>query len=144
MNATATGSNKRLLSDDVGKLILRVAVGGMMLFHGIGKLQHGVGDIVSMLQAKGLPGFLAYGTYVGEVIGPILVLAGFFTRPAAAIVAFNMIVAIALAHPGDVFRLTEHGAWAIELQMFYLLGALAIVFTGAGKYSISRGRGIWN
>jgi len=130
--------------NDIGTLILRLLLGGQMLFHGVGKLQSGVAMIGDALEAKGLPRFFAYGVYVGEIMAPALLILGLFTRPAAAVMGFNMIVAIGLAHMGDIFRITEHGAWAIELQMFYLLGSLAVLFTGSGKLSVSRGRGALN
>jgi putative oxidoreductase len=137
----ATVMNK-LRQDDLGKLLIRLAVGGMMLLHGIGKIRSGVGGIEGLLQSKGLPGFLAYGSYVGEVVAPIFILMGLFTRPAAAVLAFTMVTAIGLAHAGDVIKLDpQSGGWAIELPMLYLMGGLALVFLGAGKYSVSRGKG---
>lgn len=140
----ATFMNK-LRNDDLGKLLLRLAMGGMLLLHGIAKVRGGVGGISGMLESKGLPGFFAYGAYVGEVLAPALILLGLFTRPAAAVMAFNMVVAVALAHPGDIFKLNpQTGGWAIELAMLFLMGGLALVFTGAGKYSVSRGRGPWD
>ena len=48
----------------------------------------------------------------------------------------NMLFAILLVHTGDILALTEHGGWRLELQGFYLFGALAIVFLGSGKYAI--------
>ncbi len=57
--------NRRLSHDDAGKLLLRLAVGGLMLFHGIHKLIDGVDGISGMLAAQGLPGFIAYGVLVG-------------------------------------------------------------------------------
>ena len=47
--------NRRLSHDDAGKLLLRLAVGGLMLFHGLHKLFGGVGFISGMLVEKGLP-----------------------------------------------------------------------------------------
>src|SRR5713101_1753933 len=40
---------------DVGKLVLRLTTGGLMLFHGVDKLIHGLGHIRSDLAAAGLP-----------------------------------------------------------------------------------------
>lgn len=126
--------------DDLGKLILRVTVGGLMLFHGVAKLQSGIGGISGMLAAKGLPTFLAYGVYVGEIVAPLLLIVGLFTRPAAAVFVFNMIVAVALAHPGDLFKVGEHGGWALELQGFYILTALVVALIGPGAWSIDAKR----
>lgn len=128
-------------SNDTGKLILRLAVGGLMLFHGIYKLMTGIGWMSPMLNEAGLPAFVAYGVYIGEVIAPLLIIAGWKTRLAAIAIVLNMIFAIWLAHRNEIFLLKQGGAWAIELDMFYLLTAVAIFFLGAGKYSISRGIG---
>ena len=51
------------MTDDAGKLVLRLAVGVLMLLHGIHKLLHGVDGIAGMLAGMGLPAFLAYGNY---------------------------------------------------------------------------------
>lgn len=45
--------NEKLSCDDLGKLLLRLAVGGLMLFHGLHKLFGGVGFISGMLVEKG-------------------------------------------------------------------------------------------
>jgi len=76
--------------------------------------------------------------YVGEVVAPLFVLAGFRARAAAAVLGFNMIVAVLLAHTGDIVALSRGGGWKIELQMFYLLGSVAIMCLGAGRYAASR------
>ena len=146
--ATASPSSTHFMIrfhyDDAGKLILRLAIGGLMLVHGIDKVLHGVSGMVDMIASKGLPGALAYGAYVGELIAPILILIGLFTRIAGLLVTFTMITAIGLVHMGDLMKLTPHGGYALELQVLYLLGGLAIFFLGAGKFSITRGHGPWN
>ncbi len=60
------------MTDDAGKLVLRLSVGVLMLLHGIHKLLHGVDGIGGMLAGMGLPTVLAYGVYLGEVVGPLL------------------------------------------------------------------------
>lgn len=115
-----------------------------MLFHGVAKLSHGVSRIAARLTSHGVPGFVAFGVYVGEVVAPLLIIAGIGTRPAALIVAFNMVVAIALSSPADIGRLSPTGGWAVELPMLYLLGAVAIALLGAGRFAVSRGKGRWD
>jgi putative oxidoreductase len=122
---------------NIALIILRVTFGGLMLFHGFSKLIHGVDGIGSMLAEKGIPSFISYGVIVGEVVAPLLMIAGFRTKIAAMIFAFTMLVAVLLAHSEDVFALTEHGSWAIELQGIYFFGAIALCLTGAGKYAVS-------
>lgn len=123
---------------DLGKLILRVALGMMMLFHGVAKLQHGIAGIGGMLEAHNLPAFFAYGVFVGELLAPLMVLAGYYMRVGAVLVVVNMLFAIGLAHGGEILALGKHGGWAIELQAFYLFTALALVFLGPGKYGMNR------
>lgn len=120
-----------------GLLILRISLGVLMLLHGIAKITGGVEGIENNLIGKGLPGFIAYGVYVGEVIVPLMMIVGFRTRLAALIFAFNMLVAAVLAHPGDIFALTERGIYALETLALFLFGGLALVFTGGGKFAVS-------
>ena len=73
---------------------------------------------------------------------PVFVLLGIWTRPAALVMAINMIVAVALQHRAQIFTLDKiTGAWAIELPALYFLGSLALIFLGAGRYSFFRGQG---
>jgi putative oxidoreductase len=69
--------------EDIGKLILRVTTAGLILFHGMAKLQHGISFILAGITAHPLPEFMAYGVFIGEVIAPLFILAGLWTRVAA-------------------------------------------------------------
>ena len=131
-------------NNDLGKLLLRFSVGGLMLFHGIHKLESGLDFIEKSLVDAGLPAFLSYGVLVGEILAPLLVVLGILSRPAALLEAFVMVMAVYLVHADELFSLTQHGGHALELQFLYLFGSLAIVFLGSGKYSVSRGRGLWD
>lgn len=131
--------------DDTGKLILRVMLGGLMLLHGIAKMQSGVDWLSGMLTASGLPAFFRYGVYVGEVIAPILLLIGLFSRPAGLVLAFNMLVALLLARRDDIFMIEPQGGGSsIELELLFMLGGIAVWCLGSGKYAVSRGRGRWD
>ncbi len=130
--------NEKLTCDDTGKLLLRLAVGGLMLFHGLHKAIDGVGGIAGMLVAKGLPGFIANGVLVGEVIAPILIILGILSRPAALVLAFTMVVAWLMVGTGKTFALDAVGAWAIESLVYFFVGALAVAFLGAGRYAVVR------
>lgn len=123
---------------DIAKLILRVTLGVLMLFHGVSKLMHGIGPIEGMVVSHGLPAFLAWGVYVGEVIAPLMLIAGVQVRIAALLVAGNMAVAIVLAHMGDLFTLSDHGGYRLELQFFFLLNAVALILLGGGKYGVQK------
>lgn len=132
------------VSEDMGKLLLRAALAILILFHGVSKIFNGVGHITGMLAKAGLPGELAYLVYVGEVLAPLLVLLGIWTRPAALVIAINMVVAVVLVHMGELFSVTRTGGWALELQGMFLVAALAVTLLGAGRYSVAGSGGRWN
>jgi len=143
-NLSITGARAPSAAFDVGRLILRLTVGVLMLLHGIAKLTGGIGFIVDVVTKAGLPAPFAYLVYVGEVLAPILLIIGLWTRAAAIIVVIDIIVAIALVHGGELLALNDAGGWALELQGLYLFGALAIAFVGAGRYSLGGIYGRWN
>ncbi|MBX3640877.1 MAG: DoxX family protein [Nitrosomonas sp.] len=122
-------------SDALGKLTLRLSVGVLMLFHGVYKILNPASlDFISkQLAGMNLPQALAYGVYLGEVIAPLMIILGIFSRLGGLLVFGNMLFAIALAHRGQLFSLTDHGGYALELQIFFLLAGLAVFFLGSGK-----------
>ncbi|HEX7115356.1 MAG TPA: DoxX family protein [Steroidobacter sp.] len=125
------------MNESVGKLVLRLVLGINVLLHGIAKLMGGVGGLGGMLASNGLPAVLAYGVYLGEVVGPALVILGWYSRLGAVLIAINMLFAIGLVHRGEIFALTGTGGWAIELQAMYLFVAVALALMGPGRYSIN-------
>ncbi len=120
---------------DLGKLVLRIALGVLVLLHGIGKLKGGLGPIEGMVTAHGLPAFVAYGALIGEVLGPVLLLAGFYARIGALLIAINMLFAFALVHLGQLTQLNEQGGWGLELQGMFLATAVALALLGPGRYA---------
>jgi len=126
------------MSENIGKLLLRVMLGGLMLFHGVYKVQHGIGFIKGLVAAQGLPEIVAYGVYIGEIVAPILLILGWRSRIWAGIIALNMMAVIYLTQLGAFMKLGSHGAWAVELQIFYLFSAFAIVLLGSGKFALHR------
>ena len=125
------------LQQDLGKLILRVTLGALVLLHGVAKLSGGLAGIVGMVEAQGLPGFLGYAVLVGEVLAPLMLLAGFHARIGGLLVAINMLVAIVLAHMGQLTSLNGQGGWALELQGMFLGTALVVALIGPGRFSVN-------
>ncbi|MGJ7496469.1 DoxX family protein [Variovorax sp. RT4R15] len=131
-------------SDDTGKLVLRLALGILILLHGVAKLSSGVGFVSSQLVAHGLPAALAYLVYIGEIIAPVMIIVGIYTRPAAWVMVINMLFAIGLVHMKQLTMLDKNGGWALELQGMFLFAALAVAFLGAGRFSVGGTAGKYN
>lgn len=129
---------------DVGLLVLRLAVGGILLFHGISKLQHGVAWMAQPLAAFGLPAFVSYGAYLGEVVAPVLVILGIRTRLAALVISADLIMAIVLVLRSRVFAINDGGGWGVELEAFFILGGIALFFLGGGAYRVGPARTRWD
>lgn len=123
--------------DDTGKLVLRLTLGILLLLHGISKLIHGIGFIENVLTNMGMPAFFAWAVYIGEVVAPLLLIVGVYTRIAALIAMLNMLVAILMVHTHEIFQLNQTGGWQLELQGFFLFVAVAIALLGAGRYSVA-------
>jgi putative oxidoreductase len=112
--------------------------------HGISKLVAGPGQIINLMTQHSLPPALAYLVYVGEVVAPLLLIVGLWSRVAALIVVINMIIAVLLVHTAQLPTLNPMGGWALELQGFYLFTAIAIALLGAGSISLGGRNGALN
>lgn len=135
--------------DDLGKLVLRLSVGGMLLTHGISKAQNfsgtleflqGTAEQAGVLANLGLPAFMAYGVFLGELIAPALLILGVLPRLSSLAIMATMVVAILSHTTGEngtaLFSLGGYGGWSFELQGLYLFGALAIFIMGSGAISL--------
>ena len=125
-----------VLNEDIGKLILRFSIAALMLFHGFSKLFNRIDGIKFLVTNAGLPEFVAYGVYLGEIVFPILIIFGLFTRISSLFFALTMVFAIFLAHSSELFVLGKTGGLVIELPLLYLLASISLMFIGAGKYSL--------
>ena len=121
----------------IGLLILRVSIAFTMLVYGISKLTFGIDYIKDLVSQYGLPTFISYGVFIGEILAPILIIIGFRTKLAGLVFAVNCFVAILMDRLPDVLSLNEHGGWAIGLIFIYMMFGIALFFTGAGMYALS-------
>lgn len=126
--------------EDIGKLILRVTTAGLILFHGVDKIIHGIAFMGPGLARFHLPAFVTYGVYIGEVVAPLFMIAGAWTRLAALVVMFNMAMAVLLEAHRNALVILDTGAWGLEAEAFYFLTALVVVLIGSGKYSLVQGK----
>ncbi len=111
--------------------IMRLAVGGVFLSHGITKYQNGIDATAGFLHGVGLPFSTLFAVYliVVETIGAVCVMLGIFTRIWAAAMAVNMVAAILLA-------LLPHGR-SFELEALLLAGSVTLVALGDGPLSLA-------
>ena len=125
-------------NDDAGKLLLRFTIGFLMMLHGIAKItfEGSMSFIFAQFSEVGLPTFLGYGVFLGEIIAPLMIIAGFYSRLGGLLIVGNMFVAIVLVHMGELVSLGEHGGHPIEVQAFYLLGGLCVALLGSGRFAL--------
>lgn len=121
---------------EVARLLLRLSLGVLILFHGIHKVIHGVSGVKAMLSSSGLPEILAYGVYVGELIAPIFIILGLYARVASLVLAFNMLIAIFLAY-GFSFSLAKYGGLSMESPLIFMIMSILVALLGSGKYSVN-------
>lgn len=125
-------------NEDIGKFILRLTLAILILFHGVNKAIYGISGIEDLVQGVGLPAVFAYGVYLGEIVGPVLLAVGWYARIGAALIVANMVVALLLVHTGDFLTLKDTGGWALELQAMFLVTAIVFTFVDPGRISIDR------
>jgi putative oxidoreductase len=123
---------------DAGLLLLRLGVGTLMFgLHGWARLIRGFNysvfdapwPFVDLVASLGFPiaGAFAVASALSESIGAFLLAVGLFTRPAAAVLAIDMAVAVYNEiSGGDSF----------ELPALYFIGAVALMITGPGRYAL--------
>ncbi len=124
-------------NNHLGLLITRIIIAATMLIYGISKLVSGISFIEGLMAKTGLPSFLGYGVYVGEIIAPCLIIIGLRTRLAALVFAINCLTAILLTQLPALFTMNAFGGWSVDLLAIYLFTSMALFFSGGGKYAVS-------
>lgn len=135
---------QRLLATDAGwaPLALRIPVGIIFIAHGAQKLfawfgGYGLSGTGQWMDSIGLsPGYLMALLAGGaEFFGGLALLLGLLVRPAAAALAFAMLVAIFAVHAGNGLFMSNNG---YEFGLALLAASLSLVFSGAGRASLDR------
>ncbi len=121
------------MTKDLGKLILRIGMGGLMIPHGYAKLMKlmeqgmdagfanplGIGEIPTLMLA-----------IIAELVCPVFIILGIQTRWTAVLPAATMLVAAFVIHLDD--------PWSkMEFPLLYLTGFLAIILIGPGKLAVN-------
>lgn len=116
-------------------LIIRLTLGAIMTVHGYHKVFGGLGHFAHMVGSMGLPSWLGYLSAFTEFLGGLLMLVGFFTRPAAFAVCIDLCVAIWKVHlHNGLMGSPDHPGYEFPLAAATL--AFSLIFFGAGPISI--------
>ena len=93
---------------DLGILFARLGLGVCLFMHSFAKILHGIGGVKSILTKAGLPEIMAYGSYVGEVIAPMMIILGIFSRIGALLViGTSLTIMYAYHRLGNLLELTK-------------------------------------
>ena len=123
-------------------VLIRLIVGGTFLSEGIQKFLFSGNLGVGRFTKIGIPSPEVMAPFVGvvEIVGGVLLLAGFLTRLAAIPLIINMLVAITTT---KIPILQKSGFWAMahEARVDYamLLGCIFLLIAGAGTWSLDAG-----
>lgn len=145
---TATGIVTSLLAtnDSVSRLALRVALGIVVLPHGLQKVfgwfgGWGLSGTLGWFDSIGIPAFLGILAIAADFAGALALIAGLGTRIAAFGIGMNMLVAALVVHRPNGFFMNWAGNQKGEGFEFHILAgamALALVLGGAGRWSLDR------
>lgn len=133
---------KKLLVSNAGfaPLALRLPISIIFMAHGSQKLfgwfgGYGLQGTGQWMASIGLePGVLmAFLAGSGEFFGGLFILIGLLTRPAAAVLAFTMVVAILSTHISNGLFLSNGG---YEFGLALLAASVSLAISGAGKLSV--------
>ena len=124
---------------DLGILFVRLGLGVCLFMHGFAKILHGVGGVKGILAKAGLPEIMAYSSYIGEVVAPIMIILGIFSRIAALLVIGTSLTIMYAYHGlGNLLELTNVGGFKAEILYLYIALSLCIIFSGSGKYAVRK------
>ena len=117
---------------DFGLALFRIGISGLMLVHGIPKINLLFADTIDFSDPLGLGALVSLLlTLIGEVVAPIFLIIGFKTKWATIPAFITMMVAAFIVHGDDPFQRKEKA-------IIYALCFAVIFFTGAGKFSLDK------
>jgi putative oxidoreductase len=133
-------------NDDITPTILRVALGGVVLAHGLQKVfgwfgGYGIQGTMGFFGSLGMPPALGALVIISDFLGSLALIAGLATRFSAAAAGLVMLGAVALVHAPNGFFMNWAGAPHGEGYEFHVLAlamAASLVVTGGGRASLDR------
>lgn len=120
--------------NDLALLLLRIGFGGLMLTHGIPKLNR-------LADTSGFPDPLGLGStislilvLIGEFIAPVLIIIGLKTKLATIPSIITMAVAAFIVHANDPIATKEKA-------LLYLFAFIILFLAGPGLFSMDGRKG---
>ncbi len=111
---------------------MRLVIGAIMVAHGSHKVFGGLHHHAQVVASLGIPAWLGYVSSFTEFVGGLLLLAGFFTRPAAFAVCIDLAVAIWKVHfHNGLLGSPDHPGYEFPLAAATI--AFALIFFGGGS-----------
>jgi len=132
-------------NDKFSYWVPRVILGCVMFPHGVQKLFGWFGGfgftntMTYFTQTAGLPWIIAFLIIIGESLGSLGLIVGFFTRLSALGLIFIMVGAITTVHIPNGFFMNWFGKNAGEGFEYHLLVigmSIPLLISGGGKYSV--------
>lgn len=121
--------------EQIGPLILRLAIGIIFVAHGYPKLFKNFSSTAKFFESLGLKPAKFFTIIVGvsEFFGGIALILGFLTQIAAILIAITMLVAMVYVKKIKFKKGLVDG---YELDLILLAAALALIFLGPGAFAI--------
>jgi putative oxidoreductase len=118
-----------------GALILRLALGSVMIAHALLKLLvFTLPGTAGFFAAHGFPGWSAYPVFALELLGGLALILGFAVRPVAAVLIPVMTGALIVHFPNGWAFTAPHGGW--EYVAFLIAALAAQILLGPGAHAI--------
>lgn len=112
---------------EVSTLILRLVLGVTFFIHGLVKFQGGIENIVGWFDSIGLPGVLAYGVAVLEMVGGLALIIGLGSRIVSGLFVVLMLGAtVKVKLPGGFLGNGQGAGWELDLALLAIALFIAI------------------
>jgi putative oxidoreductase len=124
-------------SSDYAALVLRLALGGMFLAHGLLKfLVFTLPGTAGFFASVGFPGWTAYIVAPAEVLAGLALIAGLWTRW-VALASIPILLGSLIVHAGNGWLFSSpNGGW--EYPLYLALTAAAVALLGGGRIAFSK------